>query len=189
MSAMTEQLAAAEQAAAEPRRRLAELEAEMQAAIGRGQFDLAHQLQSQIEPAREAAAVADAQVGAFRAAADALGQRQAAAAQELADAQARAQAERDLAAAGQDEQQAADRMRASVDDMWAALRTAQQHFRAAVGHEADAAAAGARAIAARGARGDWPAGHPGPTPRRPTGQQALRDQSPLVRELMAWPGR
>lgn len=179
-------IADAAAAAAGPRQRVDRLQTELHAAIAAGQFDVAHRVQTELQAAREEYAVADASVQALRAGAERVRRDNETAEAEIRAARQRDQATRNLAEARAAEERAQTLMNDAVAAMWEAVAAAQCHLRAAMAAQQSVTAARHGQIAARGALGEWPAGHPGPTPPKANAVSVLTERDPLISALATW---
>jgi DNA repair exonuclease SbcCD ATPase subunit len=183
---LAEQLAAAQATAADARQRVSETQAELTRAVDTGRYDLATELQSEVAVARQQAIVADAHVAALHAGKAAAERERLAEDQAIITARQRDQAGRDLQAARDDEARRLSQVTTALEAMWEALAEAQRQLRSATSFEEAVTAARRRQIAARGQLGEWPTGHPGPTPARSNKVAVLIDEDDLVRRLAAW---
>jgi hypothetical protein len=183
---LADRLAAAEAAAVEPRNRVSSLQNALTKAVSVGEYDRAAQIQAELVGAREDAATADAAAEALRDAAARIEQQRADDARMVAEARQRAQAERDLETARATERQGLGQLGDALDAMWNAVSSAQRFLRAALAAEHGVSDARRAQITARGQLGEWPAGHPGPTPAKCNTASLLANQDELVSVLARW---
>jgi hypothetical protein len=182
---LAEQIAVAEAAAAEHRQRVSAVQAELTWAVETGRYDTASELQTEVAVARDQLIVADAHVAGLHAGKAAAGRDRLAEDQAIAMARQRDQAGRDLQAARDDEARRLGQVTTALTAMWEAIAEAQRQLRRALAYEEAVNAARKRQITARGRLGEWPAGHPGPTPARANQASVLIEQDDLVRQLAA----
>lgn len=183
-----DQLRAAERAATGPRQHVATLETALQAAVADNRFGDAERLKAELDSARETAAITDAQVTAFRDAADRLDQQRAQENRAADETRQHAQAEQDLTEAMATESRAAAARDSAIAAMWQAVTAARQSFGDAQASEESVNAARLRAKDARRRRGDWPSHHPGPTVARANQTSVLAEHNPVVRAINGWRG-
>jgi hypothetical protein len=177
-------VAEAQRAEVRPRNRVAELEAALQAAIDAKDYLAADRAQADLQPAREALAIAQ---GTTRGLAEGLA---AAEAQRAADQRAvaeirrREEAQRAIADAYEAEKRALDGIEEALAQLPAAVGAAQDAYRAALDWETRAGQARVRIRDARVVLGEIPAGSQ-PLPR-PNRASVLTDTDPAIRALMRW---
>jgi hypothetical protein len=182
---LSEQLAAADRAAAPLTQRVATLEAELRAAIDTGDFARAHQLQAELAAVRDDQVVALAAVSALREGAAAVARAHAEDQQRLADAQQRARAVDDLAEATAAAQRGMAAINASIERMFELLREAKAELFGAIATEYSVGQARQAANLARDAASERPTGMV-PRASAPNRASALAEQDPLVSQLARW---
>lgn len=182
---LSEQLGAAEAAAAPLTHQVTALEVELRTAIDTHDFARAHQLQAELTTARGNHVVALAAVQALRDGASAVDRARAEDQQRLAEAQQRARASQDLANAIAAEQAGMGGLNAAIERMFDHLRAAQRELRSALACEHSVGHARQAQWTAREHAGELP---PGTAPRaaRPNGASVLAEQDALISQLARW---
>lgn len=179
---LTEQLAAADAAAAPLTAHVAELESELRTAIDTRDFGRAQQVQAKLASARDHATVAAAAVQALRQGAEAIGRAHAEDQQRLAEAQQRAKAADDLADAMTAERNGLIDLDAAMARMLDHLRGAKRELLAALALEHRVGQARQAQWTAREHAGEIP---PGTAPRAasPNKASVAAERDPLISQL------
>lgn len=183
---LDDRLAEAQRAEIEPRRKVDELTAALEAAIEAKDYAKADKLQAQLGPAREALALAEVEARVLRESRQALDAQLAAERRELEERRQREEAQRVIGDAIAADQRAQELIDTCVSQMHEHLAAAKAAFLEAQTWEQKAGAEHRRMWQARVLAGEV-ASMPGrlPTPNKAS---VLADTTPLIRELVKWAG-
>lgn len=183
--ALAERLAAAEAAAAGPRKRVSDLEAELAVAVEAEDFGTAVELQRQLEPAREEMALAEVDVRVISEVQGAAEEARQAGQRAVQEAQRRAQAQDMLNGALVAQGDARDATAAALAVMRSNLLAARAAYDEARRAETGVGTAQRQEIQARRLLGEY-GSDPGPLAPGANTAEALAGRDPLVRELARW---